>query len=255
MVIYLLFSPATFSSSIGGFPTNERVPVSHRHAKSSIITGVTTGTSAATTTAASAEVALSRPRKSLRHRLKKSSAISVDALRRPSFNRTVRQRTRRILAGFTSDPTNVSNVGPTTAPADSSTHSSSSATTTTARSCNTTTSTPSPLSASEKAPAIGTNMASLAAVLETLLLGLYNTYTRQLVAPRGGANLYSALPPLASGSVFCGPLAIAKTKEEHEMEMVGSFLHLFPNRNYTAVSRAFCLFGVGGNLNNHSCPF
>ncbi|KAL5111001.1 hypothetical protein TcWFU_009961 [Taenia crassiceps] len=229
--VYLVLS-TTFSSSLGGFTTNVRVSASRRHAKSSI----TTGPSAATATTTSAEVALPRPRRSLRHRLKKSSVISVDALRRPSFNRTVRQRTRRILAGFTSDPTNVSNVGATTAPADSSTRSSSSTTATTARSCNTTTSMPSPLSASEKAPAIGTHMASLAAVLETLLLGLYNTYARQLAAPRRGANLYSSLPPLASGSVFCGPLIIAKTNEEHETEMVESFLHLFPNRNSTTHS-------------------
>ncbi|KAL5966709.1 hypothetical protein TSMEX_005555 [Taenia solium] len=230
--VYLVLS-ATFSSSLGGFSTNERVPVLHRHVRSSITTGVITGAFTATTNT-STEAALPRPRKSLRHRLKKSSVISVDALRHPSFNRTVRQRTRRILAGFTSDPTNVSNIGTTAAPADSSTHSSSSATATTARSCNTTTSRPSSLSASRKAPAIGTHMASLAAVLETLLLGLYNTYTRQLVAPRRGANLYSALPPFASGSVFCGPLAIAKIREEHEKEVVGSFLHLFPNRNSTA---------------------
>ncbi|KAH9283268.1 hypothetical protein ECG_03611 [Echinococcus granulosus] len=118
-------------------------------------------------------------------------------------------------------------------PADSSTHSSS-VTATTARSCNTTTSTPTSLPTSQKASAIGTHMASLAAVLEALLVGL-NTYVRQLVVPRRGANLFSALPPFASGSVFCGPLDMTKTKEDQETEIVESFLHLFLNRDSTAV--------------------
>nr|CDS23432.1 Hyccin [Echinococcus granulosus] len=230
--VYLVLS-TTFSSSFGSFSINQRVSVSHCHAKYSFPTGVTTRTSAAAATT-SPEVALPRGRKSLRHRLKKSSVVSVDALRRPSFNRTVRQRTRRILAGFTSDPANTSNVGATAAPADSSTHSSSSVTATTARSCNTTTSTPTSLPTSQKASAIGTHMASLAAVLEALLVGLYNTYVRQLVVPRRGANLFSALPPFASGSVFCGPLDMTKTKEDQETEIVESFLHLFPNRDSTA---------------------
>ncbi|CDS39586.1 Hyccin [Echinococcus multilocularis] len=128
----------------------------------------------------------------------------------------------------------MSNVGATAAPADSSTHSSSSVTATTARSCNTTTATPTSLPTPQKASAIGMHMASLAAVLEALLLGLYNTYVRQLVAPRRGANLFSALPPFASGSVFCGPLDITKTKEDQETEIVESFLHLFPKRDSTA---------------------
>ncbi|VDM30194.1 unnamed protein product [Hydatigera taeniaeformis] len=231
--VYLVLS-TTFPSSFGGFPTSDRASVSHRHAKSSVATTGTTEAPTATTSTTNAGVASPRSRKSLRHRLKKTSVISVDALRRPNFNRTVRRHTRRILAGFTSDPTNVSNIGTTAAPADSSTHSSSSATATTAKSCSTTASIPSSLSASEKVPAIGTHMASLAAVLETLLLGLYNTYARRLATSRSWGNLYSSLPTFASGSVFCGPLDIMKSMEEHEMEMVRSFLHLFPNRSSTA---------------------
>lgn len=78
-------------------------------------------------------------------------------------------------------------------------------------------------------------MTSLAAVLEALLLGLYNTFARSHAAPSDE----NALPPFASGSVFCGPLDVKARKEDQDKESLEGLLSNFSNKAPADVSNGF----------------
>ncbi|KAM7538468.1 hypothetical protein Aperf_G00000059512 [Anoplocephala perfoliata] len=187
-----------------------------------------------------AETSFSSPKRnqrSLRERLKKSSMASVEAFRRPNLNKTMRQRTHRLFKGLTPEANNTSNTSSAAnePPAPSIESSNRTLSVITAKSS--TPSSTSPISAvstlsestssTKHLEAIGIHMTSLAAVLEALLLGLYNTFARSHVAP----SIDSVLPPLASGSVFCGPLDVKGRKEVQDRESLEGLLSNFSNKD------------------------
>ena len=173
------------------------------------------------------DASLPRARKSLRERLKKTSTSSMEALRRPSLNRTVRQRTRRLLGGlnFPEVPTNANSdvVPPPESVGSNGASSMTSDSVVSARSCTDS-------STSEKTISMTANhMSSLAAILEALLIGLYNTYVRRMGSRESSSStVLSVLPPFARGSVFCGPLAGVTRGEETEGCSLEGFLKRFP---------------------------
>uniref|UniRef100_A0A5K3FKF7 UNC80 domain-containing protein n=1 Tax=Mesocestoides corti TaxID=53468 RepID=A0A5K3FKF7_MESCO len=136
-----------------------------------------------------------RARKSLRERLKKPGSSSsaggvatttTPKFRRPMVSSAVKDRTRRIFAGLTP---NAETTGGSTASSE--------------------------LTA-------GTNLATLSAILEALLLGLYNTYASQ---KRFATPSYFTLPPFSDGSVFSGPLPVSEVVRRRAEALARSSAH------------------------------
>lgn len=168
-----------------------------------------------------------RIRTSLRERLKKSSTASIEALR---LNKSMRKRTQRLLKGLNPDTSsNDSNRNESPPQKQQRQYSSSVDSSLTANSS--VHHLPS-LEYKTYVETTGTHMTNLVAVLEALLLGLYNTFARNQVAP----SAYSALPPFAKGSVFCGPLNVRGRREEQDGELVEGLLQLFSNKDPASVS-------------------
>lgn len=210
--VYLVLS-TTLSCGIGNFKTDHRASrKSHARHKHSI------SVNCSATTSLTTEIPISivppsgiRTQTSFRSRLKKSSIASV------------RHRTHRFLKGFNPDASgNVSNMTESPPQKQQQQFSPSLDSSLTAKSS---LHFPPSLEYMRYVETIGMHMTNLAAVLEALLLGLYNTFARNQMAP----SVYSALPPFSSRSVFCGPLNVRGKREEQDGELVEALLQLFSN--------------------------
>nr|CDS28888.1 Hyccin [Hymenolepis microstoma] len=218
--VYLVLS-TTLSCGIGNFKTNHpasrKSHTGHKHS---------TSVNCSATTSLTTEIPISivppsgvRTQTSFRSRLKKSSIASMEALR---LSKSMRQRTHRLLKGLNPDASsNVSNINESP-PQKQQQYSPSLDSSLTAKSS---IHFPPSLEYMKYVETIGMHMTNLAAVLEALLLGLYNTFARNQMAP----SRYSALPPLSSKSVFCGPLNVRGKKEEQDGELVEALFQLFSN--------------------------
>ncbi|VDN96168.1 unnamed protein product [Rodentolepis nana] len=223
--VYLVLS-TTLSCEIGNFKTNHRASrKSHTRHKHSIAVNCSGAHSLTTETPLSGVPSSGvQTQTSFRSRLKKSSIASMEALR---LSKSMRQRTHRLLKGLNPDASsNVSNINDSPPPPQKHQlqYSSSIDSSLTAKSS---LHFPSSFDYVKYMETIGTHMTNLAAVLEALLLGLYNTFARNQIAP----SVYSALPPLSSRSVFCGPLNVRGKREEQDGELVEALLQLFSNRD------------------------
>lgn len=203
---------ATLAGGVGNFKTIHRASQkSHAKHKQSLAANYSNATAYPTATdeatSNSVNLAPSKTRTSFRERLKKSSTVT---------------NTQRLLKALNPDSTNTSNTSPLN-PQSTSLDANAAVG-----------SVPVTAEAMKKyIEVIGSHMTNLAAMLEALLLGLYNTFARAHLAASSGA-VYTALPPFASGSVFCGPLNAPSTKSEGEL--VEGLLQLFSSRDPASVS-------------------